>query len=116
MGGSAKESKLGGESTSSIQDANGTSIGEKQTIKNSKNQDSRAEDNVSQTENVKTTSSWFMAVGALIPCALMCHCSNSNDESSELQTSEDGMFYCSLCEVEVNFLLWQLRIESDYVT
>ncbi|MFS7958065.1 putative protein S-acyltransferase [Helianthus anomalus] len=30
----------------------------------------------------------------------MCGCSSSNDESTELQTSEDGMFYCSLCEVE----------------
>ncbi|KAI3730736.1 hypothetical protein L1987_61912 [Smallanthus sonchifolius] len=98
MSGRVKESKLGGESTSSIQDANAASVGGKSSIKNTKNQDSRTEDNVSET--VKNTSKlpWFLA---LVPCALICHCSSSNEESSELQTSEDGMFYCSLCEVEV---------------
>ncbi|CAN8239038.1 unnamed protein product [Cochlearia groenlandica] len=35
------------------------------------------------------------------PCALVCGCCNGKDESSEQQMSEDGMFYCSLCEVEV---------------
>ncbi|KAL8518623.1 hypothetical protein ACS0TY_009827 [Phlomoides rotata] len=34
---------------------------------------------------------------ALLPCACFC---NSHEESSDHQ-SEDGMFYCSLCEVEV---------------
>ncbi|KAM0057817.1 putative protein S-acyltransferase [Helianthus debilis subsp. tardiflorus] len=42
-----------------------------------------------------------MAVLCLIPRALTCHCSSSEEESSQHQTSEDGMFYCSLCEVEV---------------
>uniref|UniRef100_A0A6N2LRC2 S-acyltransferase n=1 Tax=Salix viminalis TaxID=40686 RepID=A0A6N2LRC2_SALVM len=35
------------------------------------------------------------------PCAFICNHCSSSDESSELQMSEDGMFYCSLCEVEV---------------
>ncbi|KAJ4874650.1 putative protein S-acyltransferase 22 [Raphanus sativus] len=35
------------------------------------------------------------------PCALICGCCGERDESSEQQMSEDGMFYCSLCEVEV---------------
>lgn len=35
------------------------------------------------------------------PCAYICRCSGSSKESSDKQTSEDGMFYCSLCEVEV---------------
>ncbi|GAU46017.1 hypothetical protein TSUD_95920 [Trifolium subterraneum] len=35
------------------------------------------------------------------PCAYVCRCFGSSDESSDKQTSEDGMFYCSLCEVEV---------------
>lgn len=35
------------------------------------------------------------------PCAYICSCSSSSEESSDKQTSEDGMFYCSLCEVEV---------------
>lgn len=102
MGGGIKESKLAGESTSSIQDANAASVEGKNSVKKAKNQDSRTEDNVSETVNNASKPCWFLA---LIPCAWMCHCSSSNDESSELQTSEDGMFYCSLCEVEVNFLL-----------
>ncbi|KAJ0721111.1 putative protein S-acyltransferase [Helianthus annuus] len=100
--GRVKESKLGGESTSSIQDANAASVGGKQSVKNVKNLDSRTDDNVSETVKSTAKPCWFVA---LVPCALMCGCSSSNDESSELQTSEDGMFYCSLCEVEVNFLL-----------
>ncbi|ESQ28304.1 hypothetical protein EUTSA_v10018316mg [Eutrema salsugineum] len=35
------------------------------------------------------------------PCALLCGCCSGRDESSDQQMSEDGMFYCSLCEVEV---------------
>ncbi|XP_076948369.1 putative protein S-acyltransferase 22 [Bidens hawaiensis] len=38
----------------------------------------------------------------LIPCAITCHCSRTGNESDEHHTSEDGMFYCSLCEVEVS--------------
>lgn len=34
------------------------------------------------------------------PCAYACNCSGSSRDSS-LQMSEEGMFYCSLCEVEV---------------
>lgn len=37
----------------------------------------------------------------LSPCAFICNCFGSSEESSEQQMSEDGMFYCSLCEVEV---------------
>ncbi|XP_010532679.1 PREDICTED: probable protein S-acyltransferase 22 [Tarenaya hassleriana] len=35
------------------------------------------------------------------PCAVICNCCNPRNESSKQQMSEDGMFYCSLCEVEV---------------
>ncbi|CAG7907973.1 unnamed protein product, partial [Brassica rapa] len=35
------------------------------------------------------------------PCAMLCGCCTGKGESSEQQMSEDGMFYCSLCEVEV---------------
>ncbi|PWA37682.1 zinc finger, DHHC-type, palmitoyltransferase [Artemisia annua] len=99
MGSRVKESKLGGESISSVQDANAASVGGKPGIKSSKNQDSRTEDIVSESVKVVARPPWFMAVFA--PCAMMCPCSSSNEESSELQMSEDGMFYCSLCEVEV---------------
>lgn len=44
-------------------------------------------------------SSWLMLL--LSPCAYICNCSGSSEESSLHQTSEEGMFYCSLCEVEV---------------
>ncbi|KAK8522867.1 hypothetical protein V6N13_115815 [Hibiscus sabdariffa] len=44
-------------------------------------------------------SSCFLWI--FFPCAFICKCCSSNDESSEQQTSEDGMYYCSLCEVEV---------------
>lgn len=55
------------------------------------------------TKDYKSSSlpSCLVAILALIPCALICHCASPDEESSELQTSEDGMFYCSLCEVEV---------------
>jgi len=36
------------------------------------------------------------------PCAYICGCSSSSKESCDQQASEDGMFYCSLCEVEVS--------------
>ncbi|KAF8099951.1 hypothetical protein N665_0235s0048 [Sinapis alba] len=35
------------------------------------------------------------------PCALLCSCCSGRGASSEQQMSEDGMFYCRLCEVEV---------------
>ncbi|XP_008787100.3 probable protein S-acyltransferase 22 [Phoenix dactylifera] len=34
-------------------------------------------------------------------CPLLCNQSHSREQSSEQQMSEDGMFYCSLCKVEV---------------
>ncbi|KVI00851.1 Zinc finger, DHHC-type, palmitoyltransferase, partial [Cynara cardunculus var. scolymus] len=42
-----------------------------------------------------------MAILPLIPCALICDCLSPINESFELQTRKYGMFYCSLCEVEV---------------
>lgn len=42
-------------------------------------------------------------VGILFyPCTFLCNCMSPSEESSERQTSEEGMFYCSLCEVEVS--------------
>ncbi|CAI9096526.1 OLC1v1032696C2 [Oldenlandia corymbosa var. corymbosa] len=38
---------------------------------------------------------------ALLPCAFFRNSSCSHEESTEQQLSEDGMFYCSLCDVEV---------------
>lgn len=40
------------------------------------------------------------ALLAIVPCVAFCSCSGASEDSSQ-QMSEDGMFYCSLCEVEV---------------
>nr|XP_019710171.1 probable protein S-acyltransferase 22 isoform X2 [Elaeis guineensis] len=42
----------------------------------------------------------FLAV-FLSWCPLLCDQSHSREQSSEQQMSEEGMFYCSLCKVEV---------------
>nr|GEY89134.1 probable protein S-acyltransferase 22 [Tanacetum cinerariifolium]GEZ19293.1 probable protein S-acyltransferase 22 [Tanacetum cinerariifolium] len=87
-------SKIGDESTSSIQDANAPSDDRRST-------DSRTKDNKSGSKRDASSPSCSKAILALLPCAVMCHCSNQDEGSPELQTSEDGMFYCNLCEVEV---------------
>ncbi|KAK2973429.1 hypothetical protein RJ640_007930 [Escallonia rubra] len=98
-----KESKLGGESTSSIQDANAATIGRKPLDKAMKEMDTteghRTE--IEMKDASSRPSSCFMALVALLPCAFLCNCSSPHEESSEQRMSEDGMFYCSLCEVEV---------------
>ncbi|KAK6157798.1 hypothetical protein DH2020_012046 [Rehmannia glutinosa] len=87
------ESKHGGESTSSIRDANAAATGEEANDEGKIDIKSAADRNT-ETERKSTC---FMAMLALLPCAYIC---NSHEESS-YQQSEDGMFYCSLCEVEV---------------
>ncbi|XP_022945649.1 probable protein S-acyltransferase 22 [Cucurbita moschata] len=77
-----KSSKLGGEST---HDPNAAASVDKDA--NSK--DSPASKKLSCLSLV------------CFPCAYVCNCSGSNEESSDQNMSEDGMFYCSLCEVEV---------------
>ncbi|KAM0987142.1 hypothetical protein ACFX2G_011487 [Malus domestica] len=91
-----KDSKLCGESTSSMNDANAAGgkpldkdvLGKDRTSKMSTNDGGK-----SPSEH----SSCFLL--ACSPCAYVCNCSGSSEES--LQQGEDGMFYCSLCEVEV---------------
>ncbi|CAL5428778.1 unnamed protein product [Camellia sinensis] len=103
-----EESKLGGESTSSIQDATATTIGGKSLDKNTKDMDTTAEDYTNEIETKNASSQYpsdFMALFAFLPCAFMCNCSSPHEESSEQQLSEDGMFYCSLCEVEDQSIL-----------
>ncbi|KAK4403061.1 putative protein S-acyltransferase 22 [Sesamum angolense] len=94
-----RESKHGGESTSSIQDANAAATGDEANAKGKIDIEAAAGCN---TEHQKKNSSsqkntCFIGMLALLPCAYIC---NSHEESSD-QQSEDGMFYCSLCEVEV---------------
>ncbi|KAB5544541.1 hypothetical protein DKX38_012653 [Salix brachista] len=95
-----KDSKLSGGSTSSIHDANAsTAVGnslEKEVV----GAESTKKEPRTQIDKVSSrNSSCFQWV--FFPCAFICNHCSSSDESSELQMSEDGMFYCSLCEVEV---------------
>ncbi|CAM8878413.1 hypothetical protein QQ045_019680 [Rhodiola kirilowii] len=86
----SKDSKHGGNSTSSHQGVNaGTTLG-------------KSPKGVIPTEDkdIATSNACFTALLAVVPCAAFCNCWSVNDESSQ-QMSEDGMFYCSLCEVEV---------------
>ncbi|XP_027360807.1 probable protein S-acyltransferase 22 isoform X2 [Abrus precatorius] len=82
--GGLKDSKLGGDSTSSVHD--GTNLKDVAISAEEKNAPS-------------PSSSCFQLVCS--PCAYVCGCSSSSKESIDQQASEDGMFYCSLCEVEV---------------
>lgn len=98
-----KDSKLGGESTSSINDANASTIRKKPLDKDNAGMHATGDDSSQQIETKNTSSkqpSCLMGLLACFPCALMFNCSSQHEES-EHQMSEDGMFYCSLCEVEV---------------
>ncbi|KAJ9187439.1 hypothetical protein P3X46_002894 [Hevea brasiliensis] len=97
-----KDSKLGvgGESTSSMHDANVSTVGANSVHKGSEVADATLKDPNTDFENAKSGNSSCL-LWALFPCALICNFCSSSDESSSQQMSEDGMFYCSLCEVEV---------------
>ncbi|KAK6921974.1 Palmitoyltransferase, DHHC domain [Dillenia turbinata] len=99
-----KDCKLGGESTSSIQDANAAAIREKTQDGKTLSMDATTDDLGTEVEEKNPSSKsscCFMELLALTPCALICNCSCLQEEPCEQQMSEDGMFYCSLCEVEV---------------
>ncbi|KAF3431526.1 hypothetical protein FNV43_RR26257 [Rhamnella rubrinervis] len=97
-----KDSKLGGESTSSLHDANATTLGGKPPAKDVLGKDATSKNSATDTE-IKNTSSERLSclLLACSPCAYICNCSSTSEESSTQQMSEEGMFYCSLCEVEV---------------
>ncbi|RYR35351.1 hypothetical protein Ahy_A10g050521 [Arachis hypogaea] len=67
--------KIGGESTTSMHDANASIV-------------------ISEQKDASSPSSSCILL-LYSPCAYVCGC------SSDQQASEDGIFYCSLCEVEV---------------
>ncbi|KAH7858678.1 hypothetical protein Vadar_026590 [Vaccinium darrowii] len=99
------ESKLGGKSNSSIQDANAAEkLGGKPLDKSTKEMDAKTEGYTTEIEKMNASSrpsSSVIPLLAFIPCAFRCNCSSPQEESSDQHLSEDGMFYCSLCEVEV---------------
>ncbi|KAF2299145.1 hypothetical protein GH714_030786 [Hevea brasiliensis] len=99
-----KDSKLGvgGESTSSRHDANASTVAGKYLNKGSEVADATSKvPNTDFEQKNATSGNSSCLLWALFPCALICNFCSSSDESSSQQTSEDGMFYCSLCEVEV---------------
>lgn len=97
-----KESKLGGESTSSVQDGNIAATEEKTLGKSDKDTDAKAGHS---TESGKVAlpheTKCCIALLPFVPCAFVHNCLSSEEDSSDQRMSEDGMFYCSLCEVEV---------------
>ena len=93
---------MGGESTSSINDANASTVGAKSVSKEALGTEGNLKDASNSIEKNSASSSFsscFLLVCS--PCAYVCSCISLSEESSDKQTSEDGMFYCSLCEVEV---------------
>ncbi|KAL1551078.1 putative protein S-acyltransferase 22 [Salvia divinorum] len=91
--------KHGGESTSSALDGNAAAVEGEANDKGRDDVESAADRNTEAEKNDSSPHRSLCRVGllALLPCAYFC---TSHEESSEHQ-SEDGMFYCSLCEVEV---------------
>ncbi|KAE8023190.1 hypothetical protein FH972_008922 [Carpinus fangiana] len=96
-----KDSKLGGESTSSRLDANAATAGGKPVGNDVVGKDATSNDHINEIKEKNASpkrSSGFLL--ACSPCAFICNSCSLSEESSE-QMSEEGMFYCSLCEVEV---------------
>ncbi|XP_030956537.1 probable protein S-acyltransferase 22 [Quercus lobata] len=96
-----KDSKLGGESTSSILDANTTTVGGKPMDKDALGKDATMKDHTAEIEKNASPKNSSCLLLVCSPCAFICNSCGSSEESSEQQMSEEGMFYCSLCEVEV---------------
>ncbi|ESW29700.1 hypothetical protein PHAVU_002G091400 [Phaseolus vulgaris] len=98
-----KNSKLGGESTSSMHDGNASTVGPKSVDKEELGTEASFKGAAISVEKKNASSSPSSSCLLLLcsPCAYICGCSSSSKESCDQQASEDGMFYCSLCEVEV---------------
>ncbi|PHT94355.1 hypothetical protein T459_02237 [Capsicum annuum] len=81
-----KESKLGCETNSSIQDANATSIGENGSAKSNKGTEPAADHNETEQEVTATRQrSRSSRLLALLPCALISNCAGRHTESSQQQ-------------------------------
>lgn len=84
-----------------MHEANDVTVGRKPLDKDAFGKDATSKTSNSGIE-MKDASSENSSCFLLLcsPCAYICSCSGSSEESS-VQMSEEGMFYCSLCEVEV---------------
>ncbi|KAG6654211.1 hypothetical protein I3843_05G118900 [Carya illinoinensis] len=96
-----RDSKVGGESTSSIVDANAATDGGKPLDKDVVDKDATSKEHITEIEKNASSKHSSCFLLACFPCAFICNRCSSSEESSEQQMSEEGMFYCSLCEVEV---------------
>ncbi|KAE8664630.1 putative protein S-acyltransferase 22 [Hibiscus syriacus] len=97
-----KDSKFGVDSATTFRDDNDTSVGGKTVEKDAVVADETLKDTsveIEGNDGLPKQSSCLLWIFS--PCAVICRCTGSHEESSEQQMSEDGMFYCSLCEVEV---------------
>ncbi|GAB2214463.1 hypothetical protein Droror1_Dr00018811 [Drosera rotundifolia] len=91
----------GDKSTSSIHDPNNATKGDK-PVANATGGDASIENFETDAEaNVKPNCFSCFAGVLFSPCGFLCKCARQQEDPSEEQGSEDGMFYCSLCEVEV---------------
>ncbi|KAL5100164.1 hypothetical protein RYX36_004491 [Vicia faba] len=97
-----KDSKQGGESNSSVHDGNASTIGPKSMDKEAFGTEASFKDAaISKEKKTASPPSPSCFLWLFSPCAYVCSRSSSHDDSSDKLASEDGMFYCSLCEVEV---------------
>ncbi|KAK4263508.1 hypothetical protein QN277_028907 [Acacia crassicarpa] len=96
-----KESKLGGQSISSINDANASTVEAKSVDKEALGTEACLKEAAISIEQKASSPHSSCLMLLCSPCAFICGCSSSSEESSDQQKSEDGMFYCNLCEVEV---------------
>ncbi|ESW29846.1 hypothetical protein PHAVU_002G103600 [Phaseolus vulgaris] len=95
-----KNSKLGEESTSPMHEVYASTAGASCVDKEglgTKGISKSASNSVEKSTS--SCSSCVLLVSS--PCAYICSCSSLTDKSTDKQISEDGMFFCSLCEVEV---------------
>ncbi|KAG8500045.1 hypothetical protein CXB51_004320 [Gossypium anomalum] len=96
-----KDCKLGGGSATTLHDDNDALVGGKTAEKDTAATDETLKDGgVEHEGNDGSMKQSSCLLWIFSPCAVICKCCGSNEESSEQQMSEDGMFYCSLCEVE----------------
>ncbi|MFQ6648972.1 hypothetical protein Gotur_021213 [Gossypium turneri] len=110
-----KDCKLGGGSATTLHDDNDALVGGKTAEKDTAATDETLKDGGVELEgndgSMKRSSCllWIFS-----PCAVICKCCGSNEEPTEQQMTEDGMFYCSLCEVEVRIPLVPLKFDLLY--
>ncbi|CAA6674129.1 unnamed protein product [Spirodela intermedia] len=95
---SSKGPRQGNESISSVNEMNTATFGEKSLNEASATD---ASVGISLNEFQKESISCFLALLGRCPLSYVCRQSHSCGQPTEQQISEDGSFYCSLCEVEV---------------